>query len=77
MHQVDNRLEQPGWKKVISEDASEGEPAAAWLVTNTMTKMVKIWQRKSLTRCESIIDNMHKEYVQQFLKQNCNSLLFQ
>lgn len=35
-HQADYVLEQKAWQRVNSEDASTGEKAAAWLVTNIM-----------------------------------------
>lgn len=35
-HQADERLENRAWERVKSKDASFGEKAAAWAVTNTM-----------------------------------------
>lgn len=41
-HQADRILEERAWSRVKSKDASVGEKAAAWLVTNTMKAKRKL-----------------------------------
>lgn len=71
-HKADYALEQRAWERVKSKDASFGEKAAAWAVTNTMKVKRKLGMgiRRKVGFRKSVLTNVAK-----ILKKNASNNL--
>lgn len=56
-HKADHKLQEQAWQRVKSSDASVGEKAAAWLVTNVMKAKRKLGM--GLRRKRKAMENIH------------------